>query len=262
MGRGTGYMFEQVESDMVADCVLSAEPSGTDAITFSSKGYLQFAVEVTTRGSISGYPNASSSAIHIALDIVRDLLVLEETKVDLPASIADRLAVPEFRDWLDSTYGKGSADVIPAVSVNIGIIKGGCSPTVIASNCTFRVTVVMPVGLDPRAVFKEASEIIARYPEAQVHLEGADPGDISDPEHEMAEILQRTVTELGWVQPQIVPDVAISDLRYWRYRGIPGFWYGPDGAQVSAANESVPIEELFHLVRTYVLASYEYLHKL
>ena len=96
MGRGTGYMFEQIPDEMLADCVLSAEPSGTNAITFSSKGYLHFTVEVLTRGSISGYPNASASAIHIATDIIRDLQALEETTVDLPTSIAARLADEQF----------------------------------------------------------------------------------------------------------------------------------------------------------------------
>ncbi|KAH7084974.1 hypothetical protein BKA63DRAFT_548224 [Paraphoma chrysanthemicola] len=257
-GRGTGYMFEQVESEMLADCVLSAEPSG-NAVTFSSKGYLHFTVEVATRGAIAGYPNASPSAVHIALDIARDLDALEAITVNLPASIASRLEDPEYRDWLDSTYGKGSADIIPVVSVNVGTIHGGSSATVIAPDCVFEVTVVMPVGADPHLVFNEASKIVARYPEAQIHLEGADAADISDPEHEMTAILQHTVTGLGWPQPQMVPDVAISDLRYWRYRGIPGFWYGPNGENVSAANESVEIKELLHLICTYVIASAEYL---
>jgi succinyl-diaminopimelate desuccinylase len=77
----------------------------------------------------------------------------------------------------------------------------------------------------------------------------------------MTAILQHTVTYLGWPQPQMVLDIAISDLRYWRYRGTPGFWYGPNGDNVSASNESVEIEELLHLVCTYVLASAEYLGK-
>lgn len=259
MGRGTGYMFEQIESEMVADCVLSAEPGGTSAITFSSKGYLQFSVEVATRGAISGYPNASPSAIRIAVDIIRDLDTLEDITIELPASIADRLADPEYREWLDSTYGSSTADLIPVVSVNVGTIEGGSSPSVISPDCVFGVTVVMPVGLDPKSVFNKASEIVSRYPEANIHLEGADAADISDPEHEMTAILQQTVVQLGLPEPQMVPDIAISDLRYWRNRGIPGFWYGPDGTNVSAANESVEVEEVLHLVRTYVVASAEYL---
>lgn len=261
MGRGTGYMFEQIESDMMADCVLSAEPGGTQAITFSSKGYLHFTVEVETRGAIAGYPNASSSAIDIAIAIIRDLETLEEMKFELPSSISTRLADPEFREWLDEYYGKGTAGLIPSTSVNVGTIHGGSSASVISPDCVFEVAVVIPVGADPNLVLKKASTIVAKYPEAQIHIEGVDAADISDPDHEMSRILQDTVTDLGWPRPQLVPDVAISDLRYWRTRGTPGFWYGPDGEHVSAANESVEVEEILHLVRTYVIAAARYLTK-
>ncbi|KAF9694597.1 hypothetical protein EKO04_007233 [Ascochyta lentis] len=147
------------------------------------------------------------------------------------------------------------SDVSPAVSINIGIIQGGCSASVTAPNYVFEVTVVMPVGLDPHVMFQKANKIVAKYPEAQILLEGTDAADISDPELEITAILQRTVTELGLPEPRLVSDVTISDLRYWRYRRIPGFWYGPDEEDVSAANESVKIEDLLHLVRPYVITS-------
>lgn len=71
----------------------------------------------------------------------------------------------------------------------------------------------------------------------------------------------RILSRSFWPKPKLAPDIAISDLRYWRYRGIPGFWYGPNGDNVSAANEYVEIEQVLHLVRTYVLASAQYLQK-
>lgn len=66
---------------------------------------------------------------------------------------------------------------------------------------------------------------------------------------------------LGRKKPEPVPDIAISDCRHWRYRGIPAFWCGADGSRYSAANEYVEIEELLHLVRTYTLAAMQYLSK-
>ncbi|KAJ5497462.1 hypothetical protein N7463_009449 [Penicillium fimorum] len=261
MGRGTGHMFTQIPSEMEADCVLSPEPSGTEAITFSSKGYLQFNVSVATRGAISGYPNQSPSAIRIAADIIRDLDELENISAELPPSIKGLLEDAHYREWYNAMYGEGSAEVIPAISVNVGTIAGGSSPSVISPGCFFEVTVVTPTGMDPEVVFKEAKAIVGRYPEAQIEFEGADIGDISATDHEMPVILQNVVTKLGWPKPKLTPDIAISDLRYWRYRGIPGFWYGPDGDNVSAANENVEIQQVLHLVRTYVLASVQYLQE-
>ncbi|MCW3792662.1 M20/M25/M40 family metallo-hydrolase [Paenibacillus sp. LS1] len=260
-GRGTGYMFEQIESEMEADCVLTGEPSGTDTISFASKGYMQFVVRVATRGAISGYPNESKSSIRIATDIIRELDELEGIKVDVPSSITDILSDPQRHERYDKLRGAGAASILPLITVNVGTIQGGSSPSVISPECNFSVSVVLPVGADPYVVFSKARDIISRYPEAEIELEGVDSADVSDPDSEMAQILQETVMGLGWAKPEMVPDVAISDCRYWRYRGTPAFWYGPDGSECSAANESVAIEELLHLVRTHALAAVQYLNQ-
>lgn len=258
-GRGTGFMFDQINQEMDADCVLTAEPSGTEAVVFASKGYMQFSVRIVTRGAISGYPNESGSAIHIAADIIRDLHALEKIAVDLPASMAAMLAVPEWRARHDQLAGPGSAEVMPRVTLNVGTIAGGSSASVIAPDCVLSATVVVPAGTDPYDVYATARDIVERYPEATFEWEGAASADVSDPSHEMALILQDTVEGLGRVRPEMTPAIAISDCRYWRYRGTPAFWYGPDGSLCSAANESVSIEELLHIVRTYVLAAIRYL---
>ncbi|MGZ0043083.1 M20/M25/M40 family metallo-hydrolase [Paenibacillus ottowii] len=260
-GRGTGYMFDQIESEMEADCVLTAEPSGTDAISFASKGYMQFTVRVATRGAISGYPNESKSSIRIASDIIRDFDELEGIQVDVPSSITDILSDPQRHERYDELRGEGAADILPLITVNVGTIEGGSSPSVISPDCTFSVSVVLPVGADPYMIFSKARDIVARYPEAEIEMEGVDSADVSDPDSEMAHILQETVEGLGWTKPEMVPDVAISDCRYWRYRGTPAFWYGPDGSDCSASNESVSIEELLHIVRTHALAAAQYLMK-
>ncbi|OOF70003.1 M20 family metallopeptidase [Rodentibacter caecimuris] len=83
-GRGTGFLFNERPEAMSADCVLSAEPSGIDAISYSSKGYISFAVNVKTRGAIAGYSNESENAITVAADIMRDLKFLEMIPVTLP----------------------------------------------------------------------------------------------------------------------------------------------------------------------------------
>lgn len=258
-GRGTGYMFEQIESEMEADCVLTTEPSGPQAICFSSKGYLHFAVRVTTRGSISGYPNESASAVRIAVDIIRDLDELEMLPVQLPDALTRLLADPDWCKRHDELMGKGAAALQPLITVNVGTINGGTSASVISPDCLFSVSVVIPVGADPYPVLAKAQEIVGRYPEAELIFEGIDSADVSAPDGELAVILQDTVESLGHVRPEFTPAIAISDCRYWRYRGSPAYWYGVDGPDCSAANESVAIDELLHVVRTITIAVAQYL---
>lgn len=46
------------------------------------------------------------------------------------------------------------------------------------------------------------------YPEAKLHWEGADAGDLSDPDSEAALLLQDTVEELSGHRPVMTPDIA------------------------------------------------------
>ncbi len=98
IGRGTGFLFKKIPEQMKADCVLTGEPSGIDAISFSSKGYLQFTVKVSTRGAIAGYSNESKSAIEIAADLIRDLKELENFPVEIPSELREFLDQDGYRE--------------------------------------------------------------------------------------------------------------------------------------------------------------------
>lgn len=239
--RGTGYLFEKIENEMIADCVLAGEPSGTDAISFASKGYIQFTVNVKTRGAIAGYSKESKSAIYIASEIISDMKKLENIEVDLPKLISDLLTNPEKRSQYETVRGKEEGELLSKVTVDITTIQGGDLLSVIAPSCSFTVAVVVSVGTNPYKIVKATKDIISRYLEAELILDGINIADISNPDHEMVEILQSTVEELGWKKPIPVADIAISDCRHWRYRNIPAFWYGADGSRCSAANKYVEI---------------------
>ena len=86
-GRGTGYLFKTIPKQMKADCVLTGEPSGINAINFSSKGYIQINVKISTRGAIAGYSNESRSAIEIAAELIQDLKKLENFPVKIPNNL-------------------------------------------------------------------------------------------------------------------------------------------------------------------------------
>lgn len=260
-GRGTKFMFEKIESEMLADCVISGEPSGTEAICFCSKGYLQFTVKVATRGAIVGYSNESENSILIASKIMRDFDEIQQIEVELPSTLKKMVADPAWRIRHDELAGKGAAKMLPLISVDVGTIEGGDSAAVIAPHCKFSGAIVIPVGADPDTIFAKAKEIVARYPEAEIALDSVDAPDYADPYSEFAAIIQDTVEELGRIRPEMTPATAISDCSFWRSRGIPAYWYGPDGSAVSGPNEYVEIEELLHLVRTHTLAAAHFLIK-
>lgn len=115
-GRGTGYLFRQIPSEMTADCVLTGEPSGTDAVSFSSKGYMQLTVHIRTPGAIAGYSNQSRSAIETAAAIMQALKQLETLPVNLPEPLSGLLSDPRWRRQHAALCGKGHCDLLSKIT--------------------------------------------------------------------------------------------------------------------------------------------------
>lgn len=258
-GRGTGFLFDTVPEQMQADCVLSGEPSGMGAVNFASKGYMQLSVKIVTDGAIAGYSNYSKNAIEIAANMIRDLKELEHTEVALPKGISTLF---EDKSWL-KTYKRIRSDSeveqLRKITIDVCTIKGGSLPVVIPSECKFTVSIVMPMGTDIPMLTEKVKEIVSKYPEAELKIDGVDAPDLADRNGELLGIICDVATGLGLERPIMTPDIALSDCRYWRYRGIPAYWYGPGGEECGMANESVSIEDLLNTVRIHTLSAFEYL---
>jgi succinyl-diaminopimelate desuccinylase len=52
-----------------------------------------------------------------------------------------------------------------------------------------------------------------------------------------------------------------TDARLWRYRDIPSCVYGPFPYGMGSYDERVEVEEYLHIVRTHVLAGFEYMKR-
>ena len=258
-GRGTGFLFKKIPEQMKVDCVLTGEPSGIDAISFSSKGYIQITVKVATRGAISGYSNESKSAIEIAADLIRDLKKLENFQVEIPKDLQDFLNNEGYKESHEKVRGKEHLEQLQKVTVDICTIKGGSLFSVIAADCKFTAAIVIPLGTNVDLLISKLISIAAEYSEAELIIDGVDLPEMSPPSSELTKILSDTVVELGKSRPVLTPDIAISDCRYWRYLGIPAYWYGLGGELCSAADEFVTIEDLIHVTKVHALTVLKYL---
>ena len=258
-GRGTGFLFDKVPDMMTADGVLSGEPSGVDAISFSSKGCVQIAIKVRTRGAIAGYSNESKNAVELAANLIRDLKGLEDFPVTLPDELRSFMDADGYKAAHERIRGAGHFEQPARVTVDICTIKGGAFSSVIADSCEFTAAIVIPLGTDVERLIDELKRIVEKYPEAALRIDGVDLPDISPTNGELAKILRETVIELGKAKPLLTPEVALSDCRYWRYRGTPAYWYGAGGELCSAADEFVTIEDRIHVTKVHALSALRYL---
>jgi len=169
----------------------------------------------------------------------------------LPVNVAQALAGAATA--IDEAQGPGAKDIVPRVTVNIGVIQGGLKVNIVPGTCWFEADIRVPPGLGKDEVMAKVHQSLARYPEATVEELHYSAPSICDPSHAMAGILRANARALGRPEPVPIVSLGGTDARLWRQRGIPGFVHGPFPRDMVQADEHVEIEEYLHIVRMHVL---------
>ncbi|MGY6633096.1 MAG: M20/M25/M40 family metallo-hydrolase [Alkalilacustris sp.] len=255
---GARYLMDH-EPEVLGDCVLNGEPSSPFTIRFAEKGNLWLRLRVETAGAHGAYVHATRSASRIAMDLVQRLEAVCDMAVPLPNALAR--AVAEGREATDIAMGPGAADVVPRVTLNVGVIRSGLKVNMIPSLAEVELDFRLPPGMGRDALWDRVQEIASEVPEARIEEIGHAAPSQCDPDGEMVGILQDTVAALQGHRPVPVVSLGGTDARLWRWRGIPAYVYGPFPHGMGSADEHVAIEELLHIVRSHVIAAYRYLSR-
>ncbi|MEI2618905.1 MAG: M20/M25/M40 family metallo-hydrolase [Thermomicrobiales bacterium] len=253
---GTGYLMDNYP-DVIGDCVLNGEPSTPYTIRFGEKGPVWLDMLVRTPGGHGAYTHLSKSAIQETAEIIGRIERLADQPVTLPADI---LAVVEAaRPELDAALGAGATDIVKQVTVNIGTIRGGVKTNVIAADCYTGVDLRAPVGHSAQSLLEQFEAILADYPDASYELFKVSEPSVCTPDHEMVRILQRNGEAVRGIRPKPAISIGGTDCRFWRWRGIPAYVYGPIPYNMGAADEYVTLDDLYGTVRVHVLSAFDYL---
>jgi succinyl-diaminopimelate desuccinylase len=258
---GTRYLMETIPEEVIGDCCLNGEPSGLATLRFGEKGALRMALTVRTRGAHGAYPHLSESAIKIAFRLATDLEALAELRPDLPETVRAAIGNPEARAAMDLSLGEGAADIADRATVNIGVIRGGLKVNMMPDECLLEVEVRMPPGLGIERVEAELAEILARYPMVthETRPDHSYPSSWCDPAGEMAGILRANTRQVTGREAVPIVSLGGSDARYWRWRGIPAYLYGPSPKTMGHREEHVTVDELFAVLRVHALSAIDYL---
>lgn len=258
---GTRYLVETMPGEVLGDCCLNGEPSGIETVRFADKGTLRITFEARTKGGHGAYPHLSPSATKIVCALAQELLVLEAIEPELPEAIRELLARPEVIAATDKSLGEGAAAIVPRVTVNIGVLEGGLKVNVLPGSCQMQVDIRMPPGMTKERIMREIEPILARYPEVTMseHVHHSYPSSACDPEGEMVGIIQGNVEALQGFRPVPIVSLGGSDARYWRWKGVEAYLYGPSPRTMGQRDENITVEEFFHIVRTHALSAYDYL---
>ena len=260
---GTRWLLETHPELVTGDCFLNGEPSGINNVRFMEKGTLRFIVTIKTPGGHGGYPHLSESATKIAARLMIDLDRFHGLMPTMPADVTAVLTAPETVAVINAGLGQGAADIVRQVTVNFGVVRGGRKINQIPDECVVEVDIRIPVGMDTAVMRQNVANVIARYPEARFDVveDHSYPASSADPNGEMVKIIQANVQALKGFTPLPSSSLGGSDSRWWRYRGVPAYLYGPSPVSMGRSDEHVTVEEFLHVVRTHVLSAFDYLSR-
>ena len=254
---GSGWLVKNVP-EANGDCCINGEPSSPYTLRFGEKGILWVKVIIRSPGAHGAYTHLSPNPVKIAAKIITDIEALTDTQVPYPEDLTK--AFEEGREAAERALGPGGADVMSRVSVNIGTIQGGLKVNMIPRDCAFEVDLRIPPGLTKEDLMPRLERIVTSHPGAEVEVVRYDGPLWSLPSGEMAEIIRGNARLLG-VDPKPIVSLGGSDLKFWREKGIPSYYYGPTNHGMGTVDEYVEIEELIHVVKVHLLSAYEYLRK-
>ncbi len=258
---GTKWLMETFPDEVLGECCLNGEPSGLNNIRFLEKGTLRFTVTTRTDGGHGGYPHLSANAIVQACQIIDAVRELHGREPELPEAVARALLSDEGVAGTEAGMGAGAAKVVRSVTVNVGVIGGGLKVNQIPHECVVEMEIRYPWGFSHEDMLAHVDAAMTRAPGATYKIDEnhSYPPSLADPEHEMVTILADTVEALGKPRPIPLSSLGGSDSRYWRWKGIPAYLYGPSPVTMGRADENVTVDEFLHVVKTHCLAAARYL---
>jgi succinyl-diaminopimelate desuccinylase len=260
---GTGYLIDHHGDEVLGDCVLNGEPSSPWTVRFGEKAPIWFKFHIHTPGAHGAYPHLSKSATKLAARLMLDLEKLEEMQPKAPEAVARAMGTPEVRAAIERGLGVGASEVMNRLTVNFGVVQGGVKVNMLPGDCLVEADIRMPIGIQASDVHTAIKRILQNYPEVRME-EGQhyalDP-TWSDPDHEMLRYIQQHAEALSGERPAAIVTLGGTDCRFWRAKGVPAYVYGcsPDG--MGAPDESVPISEFLHVLKTHALAACSYLSR-
>jgi succinyl-diaminopimelate desuccinylase len=258
---GTGYLFKHHREEVAGDCCLNGEPSSAHTVRYGEKAPHWLAFTIRTRGAHGAYVHMSASANKIATRLMAALESLTDIRPEMPQSVAHNLADPAVRNALDNGLGKGAADLVAKVSLNIGSVEGGLKTNMIPSECRLEADIRLPVGVTKARIRSEVEGILKDFPDVTVEevSNPADEANCCDPDGQMLRLLQDAADRITGIRPLPVITLAATDARYWRLSGVPAYIYGCSPDRMGTYDESVAVDEFLNVVRVHALAAAAYL---
>lgn len=242
--------------ELLGDALVSAEPSSLGLVRIAERGFLWLKLRFAGESRHSAYPSSVDGAI------VRMAALVQEVRASV-GQINERLragAAPRTHadEALDHHLGDGAAATTRAVTLNVGMVRGGSAVNLQPDDCEVTLDLRIPDSLDPEEVLTVVTHAAART-SAVVDVLGRGDANATPPSSAIVREVVEAVTVHTGHEPMLSTGLGCTDTRLWRYAGVPACVVGPSPATMGAEDEFVELAELETLVGVLVDATRAYL---
>jgi acetylornithine deacetylase/succinyl-diaminopimelate desuccinylase family protein len=241
------------------DAVIIGEPSSPKTIRFGERGFVWLRVTTRGRSSHAAYPHHGWNAIGTMLRILGELQALETRPWPVPEDFLR--TIDAARATTDELLGGGATDVLSAVNVNLGTIRGGTKINLTADACEAEVDIRLPPGVPGAAALQHVGRVVRAHPGAAYEVLRRSEPNYSTPDHELFALMRATVADVCGTAPGLTIGAPATDSRVFRRAGMPVAVFGPRPYNLGAADEFITVDDYLHTVRVHALTALDYLSR-
>ena len=253
---GTGYMMEHIPHAK-GDANICGDVGSPRVVRFGEKGLMWVEIEATGSPAHGAHVHKGVNAIdrlRKALDLVN---ALERLPVEAPPSVT--AAIAAAKRISEKLSGKGEAQTLGRVTVNIGTIAGGLSPNLVPTHAIAKADIRLPVGITTDSLAAKLDEWLGPMEGVTWRAIRRFEASYTEPAHEIVQRVASVAREVLGVKPAVNMRVGGSDSRWYRMHKVPTVVLGLTPFNMGGPDEHVLVDELLAVAKIHTLAAFDFL---
>jgi succinyl-diaminopimelate desuccinylase len=260
---GTRWLLDN-HPEFVPDAALIGEPNSMDIVSIANKGII--VLKLTIRGEpMHGSIAMGETAVTKAAEVVLLLREVMEIEGDTPAVMKPVLeAQNRHIEASADQYYEGRTALTTHPSYNPAKIHAGIRHNVVPHECTLTVDMRLPLGMGHADMKSVVETLLRDRGHGDVQVEYGEENFNFDPHYTsphapFAQLVKRSVTEVTGTEPVFQITYPGGDIRFIRFRGIPGIIFGPRPFAVGGFNEFVRTNDVLVTAKVHGLTLFDFL---
>lgn len=260
---GTKWLLDN-HPEFVPDAALIGEPNSLDIVSIANKGIMVLKLTVPgepMHGSIAMGDTAVVRAAEIIL-LLKEIMNFEgNTPEDMKAVLSEQNRhIESSKDQ----YYEGRTWLTTHPSYNPSIVRAGVRHNVVPHECLIKIDIRLPLGMTHKWMLERAGQLLREHGYGDVIVEYGEEGFNFDPHYTspkdpFSTLVRRNVAEVTGTEPVFQITYPGGDIRFIRYRKIPGIIFGPRPFYVGGYNEFVRAHDVLVTAQVHGLTLFDFL---